>query len=106
MKTLLLLFALVSTPASAKTWIDAECQVLLMSNPDGYTYVSFEIGTDTFCEMTAWPFNSDTASLQCDNGWTLSMQFVGKERVVIDGVSMNVYDGPIPCGDHDAEWPD
>jgi hypothetical protein len=102
------LAAIISIPASAgaaKIWVDIECTRVLISADDRFLYQDASKPL-VACKLVAWPINTPTASMSCDSGDAPGMEVASDQTLYWNGVEMNAYDGPLPCGANGAEWPD
>lgn len=77
--------ALVSSPAAAKTWVDATCQLMLESSGTGdFTYSKTDGTFDTVCRVDQWPTDQETATMACGDNAPHTMKIVG-EAIDFDG---------------------
>lgn len=85
MRTLLLAFAIITTPAQASVWTSEDCK-LTVETIDGHFVIFTERAGDerdgVTCKVENWPISSANAQLACDDGSTPQM-------------SMETADGPI-----------
>lgn len=99
------LFVAVALPASAKTWVDVECSRVLVSVDDRFL-IQDRDNQLVSCAIEKWPLNTPTADLACANGVSAKIEVLGDSTLLWNGIEMNAYDGPLPCGANGAEWPD
>lgn len=77
---------------------------VLVSYESGFLFVSKD--NITTCRIDQWPISDPVAQMQCDRGGDTTMELTGERSLLFDGIAMNRYEGPIPCGAGGAEWPD
>lgn len=91
--------------ASRHVWLDIECRRVVMT-PDGQNYYY----TRPDAPMTACVLASKgkaDANLTCEDGTKPKVELMADNRtVIVDGVELNFYEGPLPCGAGGVEWPD
>ena len=95
----------VAETASRHVWLDIECKRIVLT-PDGQNYYY----TRPDSPMTACVLASkgDTiADMTCEDGTKPKVELMADNRtVVVEGVELSFYEGPLPCGAGGAEWPD
>jgi hypothetical protein len=83
-------------------WIDETCSRVLISQVDAYarTAIFYFVEPEhpiTTCAAPA-PFEQGTVvDLQCSSGKTLHMDATDYPIVMVDGIEMLLYFGPLPC---------
>lgn len=94
-----------AAPASAKMWVDNECSRVLVTADN--KWLIQEPGKPLVtCQVKEWPTNTPVAQIACDSGDSAKMEMVNDTTVIWNGVELNAYDGPLPCGATGTEWPD
>lgn len=91
--------------ASRHVWLDIECQRMILTQ-DAQNYYFFRPDRPmTACIIASK--GDKTAKMSCEDGSAPAVELSPDEQtVVVDGVELNFYDGPLPCGASGAEWPD
>lgn len=76
-------FAAVSGPAHAKQWKSGDRS---FQSGENQPYVITDGSTSTKCKIQTWPVNSQTATLDCDDGKKHTMELIPPNAIRIDGM--------------------
>jgi hypothetical protein len=92
------------SPSVAATWVDETCERIVTSD-DGATFTYTRPEGKMSCSLGKRRGQSE-AELTCEDGTRLTMWLMEVNAIFLDGVRLNLYDGPLPCGKDGEEWPD
>lgn len=91
--------------ADAKVWVDVMCEHVVIST-DGQFFNQEGPLPIVTCKIDDWPINRPNAKLACADGSEVNAEWPDDEKLIWNGRTLFVHDGPIPCGEEGAQWPD